>query len=62
MLVVTRREDESILIGDRITVVVLRVDRGHVSVGISAPPEVLVLRSELSQSSRTSSLSEGIQK
>lgn len=46
-LVLTRRRDESIMIGDDITVTILQVDGGKVRIGILAPKEVLILREEL---------------
>lgn len=46
MLVLTRKAQESILIGDDIRVVILRTG-SRVWVGIEAPKEVTVLRSEL---------------
>lgn len=49
MLVLTRRLDESIEIGDSITIKVLSVDGDKVKLGINAPREVTILRSELSQ-------------
>lgn len=47
MLVLTRRAGERLLIGDNVTVTVVSVDRGKVRLGIEAPPDVLVLREEL---------------
>lgn len=47
MLVLSRRPEESIRIGDNITVKVLRVDRGRVRLGIDAPPDIPILRAEL---------------
>ena len=47
MLVVRRREGESILIGDDIEVVVLEAGANRVKLGIMAPREVLVFRKEL---------------
>lgn len=47
MLVVTRRLDEGIVIGDGIEVRVLRVGRGGVRLGITAPAEVSVHRREV---------------
>ena len=47
MLVVRRREGESILIGDYIEVVVLEAGANRVKLGIMAPREVLVFRKEL---------------
>jgi carbon storage regulator len=46
MLVITRREGESIFIGDEIEVVILETG-STVSVGINAPREVTVVRTEL---------------
>lgn len=62
MLVLTRREDQSILIGNEIQVVILRVGRKQVSVGIAAPPQVVVLRNELNTRSRALLPSRGNQK
>ena len=47
MLILTRREGESIRIGDDITVCICRTSQGQVKLGIAAPKEVLVLREEL---------------
>ena len=47
MLVFTRRKHESIRIGDRIEVRVLRVGRDGVRLGITAPPDVPVHREEI---------------
>ena len=46
-LVLTRRRDESIRIGDDITVTILQVDGGKVRIGILAPKNVVILREEL---------------
>lgn len=48
MLVLTRKQKESIKIGDDITITILRVNGNAVKVGIEAPNEVRVLRGELS--------------
>lgn len=47
MLCLTRRTGESIQIGDGIKVTILSSQFGKVSVGIIAPKETLILRSEL---------------
>lgn len=48
MLVLSRKEGESVMIGDHISITILSVESGgQVNIGISAPREVLVLRSEL---------------
>jgi carbon storage regulator len=48
MLVLTRKENESIVIdGGQITFTILRIRGNQISVGIQAPKEVSVLRAEL---------------
>lgn len=47
MLVVSRRVDEAIVIGDGIEVRVLRVGKSGVRLGISAAPDVPVHRREI---------------
>lgn len=48
MLVLSRKAGESLVIDDRISVTVLSIEPGgQVNLGICAPREVLVLRSEL---------------
>lgn len=47
MLVLTRRKNESITIGDSIRVTVLRVDSGQVRLGIEAPAGCRIMRGEL---------------
>ena len=47
MLVLTRKLTERILIGDDIVVTVLGIRAGKVRIGIEAPAEMRVLRSEL---------------
>lgn len=47
MLLLSRRTDQAITIGGTIIVRVLRVDRGRVKLGISAPLDVIVDRAEV---------------
>ena len=47
MLVITRRRDEAVVIGDGVEVRVLRIGRDGVRLGVSAPPDVGVHRSEI---------------
>jgi len=47
MLVLTRRAEEKIKIGDNIIISVLSVEGGVVKIGIEAPREVTILRMEV---------------
>ncbi len=49
MLVLTRRIDESIAIGDNIQITVLAVEGERVKLGITAPREIVILRQEIYQ-------------
>jgi len=53
MLVLTRQEGEKILIGDRIVVEVTHYGSDRVCLGISAPPEKVILRGELHAQQKT---------
>jgi len=47
MLVLTRKEDEKIIIGQDIEITVVGIDNGSVQLGISAPKKIEILRKEL---------------
>jgi carbon storage regulator len=49
VLVLSRKVGERILIGDKITVTVVKIGHGGVRIGIEAPPELAVVREELAQ-------------
>lgn len=49
MLILGRREGDSILIEGGIRIVVVSCDRGGVRIGIEAPPEVKILRGEIAE-------------
>lgn len=47
MLILTRKRDDSICIGENIVVRVMRTARGSVKIGIEAPDSVRIVRGEL---------------
>ncbi|MGN0679385.1 MAG: carbon storage regulator CsrA [Oscillospiraceae bacterium] len=47
MLVITRKPDEGITVGDNIEITVLEISKDRVKIGINAPKDVKVFRSEL---------------
>jgi carbon storage regulator len=47
VLILTRRIGETVMIGDEVTVTVLRVKGNQVRLGINAPKEVSVQREEI---------------
>ena len=47
MLVLARKLDESIVIGDNIVVKVVSLENGVVKLGIEAPKEISIIRNEL---------------
>ena len=49
MLVLSRKAQEGVRIGDDVIITVLSVQRGRVKLGIEAPSDVHVERSELRQ-------------
>ena len=61
MLILTRRVDESLVIGDNVTVTILSVKGNQVRIGVDAPRDVTVHREELAQKhdSRDYKLSSG---
>ena len=55
MLVLSRKVGERILIGDKITVTVVRLAQGVVRIGIEAPSDLVVIREELSNELQSTS-------
>ena len=49
MLVLSRKVGQRILIGDKISVTVVKVGHGGVRIGVEAPPELAVVREELAK-------------
>jgi len=50
MLILQRREGDTVHIGDDIVVTVQHLNGGRVTLGVDAPPDVLILRGELRES------------
>jgi len=55
MLVLSRKPGEKILIGDKISITVVRIAPGIVRIGIEAPGDLLILREELAGGNELSS-------
>ncbi|HIP55360.1 MAG TPA: carbon storage regulator [Sulfurimonas autotrophica] len=62
MLVLARKTDESIVIGEDIVVKIISIENGVVKLGIDAPKEVSIIRNELieavKESNKAASLEE----
>ena len=50
MLILTRKVNEKVIIGDEVEITVLRVSRDKVKLGIRAPESIMIQRNELLQS------------
>ncbi len=55
MLVLTRKQGDTIQVGDEITVKVIKTGKGTVKIGIEAPSHVKVLRGELHEKEHAAS-------
>ena len=47
MLILSRKANESIIIGENIEVKIISIDKGVVKLGIEAPSSISILRNEL---------------
>lgn len=47
MLVLTRRNNQAIMLGDEVKITILEIDGDRVKIGIDAPQAMKVLRAEL---------------
>lgn len=47
MLIITRKEGESFLIGEDVEITITKIADGNVKIGIEAPREMIILRKEL---------------
>jgi carbon storage regulator len=53
MLILTLKEGEKILIGDKITVKVVEIRGNQIRLGVEAPADLLVLREKLAGKTKT---------
>lgn len=53
MLVLTRKQSETVHIGDDIVIKIIQTGRGSIKVGIEAPTEVRVLRGEVAEAAQS---------
>ena len=61
MLVLTRKEKESILIGDGIEIIIQEIGKDNVRIAIVAPNDVKILRKELLENVKDENRSAQIQ-
>ncbi len=47
MLVITRKKDEALLIGDDIEIKIVKIEDGSVKLAIDAPKDKVILRKEI---------------
>ena len=52
MLILTLKQDEKILIGDKITVLAVEIRGKQIRLGVEAPDNVLVLREKLAEKAK----------
>lgn len=52
MLVITRKTDEGLMIGDNIRITVSEIGKDRVKLGIDAPDDVKIIRNELYETER----------
>ncbi len=57
MLVLSRKPGEKILIGDKISITVVRIAPGIVRIGVEAPDDLPILREELTTGSKLPAVS-----
>ena len=49
MLILSRKQEESVVIGNEVILKVISIDKGNVKLGFEAPPKTLILRAELTE-------------
>lgn len=60
MLVLSRKAGEKLVIGDNVTVEVVRISGNRITLGVVAPKDVKVLRSELKKDAKQSPAKQAI--
>lgn len=60
MLILTRKEGESITLGDKISLKIISTSKGIVKLGIEAPKNILILREELSAAVKSKNLESSV--
>lgn len=58
MLVLTRKRDEVIQIGDNIVIKILKTGKGAIKIGIEAPGDIRVIRGELLETEKQTEIVE----
>ncbi len=53
MLILSRKQDDSVIIGDDIEIKIISIDKGSVRLGFSAPESCVILRGELKEAITT---------
>lgn len=53
MLILSRKQDDSVMIGDDIEVKIISIDKGSVRLGFRAPESCVILRGELREAIST---------
>ncbi|WP_324172302.1 carbon storage regulator CsrA [Sulfurimonas sp.] len=56
MLVLARKLDESITVGDNISIKIISIDKGVVKLGIDAPRDISIVRNELLEDVKDSNI------
>lgn len=59
MLVITRKKDDAVLIGENIEIKILGIQKGKVKIAIDAPREISVIRKEIIQEVKDTNLQAG---
>lgn len=57
MLVLTRKRNQEILIGDNVKITILEINGDNIKIGVTAPRDITILRGELHQAVKESNIS-----